>query len=282
MMIEMVENMRQKKWTSLLGILLLVGGCCCGAGKPMLSALAHESSGVQQTGTREFALWSQETDIYEEMSRNSTISGTGVKYGICYVLEVCGDWCYIESGSVRGFVETETLIFGEEAKTLADELKQVQDEQKADESGRYQYALDVSNLNEDVGEWLKESAEKKSEREFLVSYALEFVGSSYVWGSTDLEVGTDCSGYVQSIYAAFDYELPRTVKEQARAGEQITMEEALPGDLVFYGVEEVYHVAIYLGNEKVVHAMNEETGIVISDVYSDHVSFAVRLIAEEE
>lgn len=260
---------------------MLFGSCFCLAENLVMPVMAQESMITQEKGAREFALWCEETNIYEKMSLDSSVSGIGRKYGICYVLAENGNWCYIESGSIRGFVEKDTLLIGEEATALTEELKQIQQAQRADEDGRYQYTLDVENLDEEVSDWLKESGEKETTRDFLVSYALEFVGQSYVWGSTNLEEGVDCSGYVQSIYAAYDYDLPRTVKEQAKIGTRIAIDDAMPGDLIFYGYgEQVYHVAISVGNEKIVHAMNEETGIVVSDISSDHAAFAVRLIED--
>lgn len=260
---------------------MLFGSCFCLTGNLVMPVMAQESGKEQSQGIREYALWCEETNIYEKRSSDSSISGVGRKYGTCYVLEEDGNWCYVESGSIRGFVEKDTLVVGEKAAELAEKLDRIQKEQKADVSGRYQYVLAVEDLDEDVSDWLKESGERKTTREFLVSYALEFVGHSYVWGSTDLEEGVDCSGYVQSIYAAYEYDLPRTVKEQAKTGTRIAIDDVVPGDLIFYGYEEdVYHVAIYIGNEKIVHAMNEETGIVISDIDSDHAAFAVRLIED--
>ena len=70
-------------------------------------------------------------------------------------------------------------------------------------------------------------------RQEIVDFALQFVGNPYVWGGTSLTNGADCSGFVQSIYKQFGISLPRVAADQANAGTRISVEEALPGDLIF-------------------------------------------------
>ena len=94
----------------------------------------------------------------------------------------------------------------------------------------------------------------------------------------------DCSGFAQQIFANFGYALPRTSRQQAKAGTRIPVREAKPGDLLFYQRESgfIYHVMIYLGDGKVIHAGSEATGILISDFnYEKSTEFAVRVIPEE-
>lgn len=86
----------------------------------------------------------------------------------------------------------------------------------------------------------------------VVSYAMQFVGNPYVWGGTSLTSGADCSGFVQSVYAAFGVSLPRTSYAQMNAGYEVSYSSAQPGDLICYGG----HVAIYIGNGQIVHASN--------------------------
>lgn len=86
----------------------------------------------------------------------------------------------------------------------------------------------------------------------VANYALQFVGNPYVWGGTSLTGGADCSGFVQSVYAAFGVSLPRTSYAQMSAGYEVSYSEAQPGDLICYGG----HIAIYIGNGQIVHASN--------------------------
>ena len=105
-----------------------------------------------------------------------------------------------------------------------------------------------------------------------------------MWGGTSLTNGADCSGFVQQIFANFGYTLPRTSREQANAGEKISLEEARPGDLVFYQRDNgyIYHVMIYMGDGKVIHASSSTTGIIVSDYnYSRSTGYAVRVIQED-
>lgn len=105
----------------------------------------------------------------------------------------------------------------------------------------------------------------------VVTYALQFVGNPYKYGGTSLTNGADCSGFVQSVYEYFDYNLSRTSKEQAKTAgyKDVSLKESelQQGDLIFYANSNgiVYHVAIYIGEGKIVHAANAKKGITISE-----------------
>ena len=72
------------------------------------------------------------------------------------------------------------------------------------------------------------------EQNAIVEYAMQFLGNPYVWGGTDLEHGTDCSGFTQGVYAHFGYSLPRTTYSQVNTGTEIgSLADAQPGDLLF-------------------------------------------------
>ena len=99
----------------------------------------------------------------------------------------------------------------------------------------------------------------------LVNYAMQFVGNPYVWGGTSLTNGADCSGFVQSVYAAFGYSLPRVAASQAGCGVEVSLSDLQPGDLLFYSYDgSIGHVAIYAGGGTVVHASNSRDGIKTS------------------
>ena len=95
----------------------------------------------------------------------------------------------------------------------------------------------------------------------VVDYATQFVGNPYVWGGTSLTGGADCSGFTQSVYNNFGVSIPRTSYEQQNAGREVSYSDAQAGDLICYGG----HVAIYMGDGKIVHASNSRDGIKISD-----------------
>ena len=91
----------------------------------------------------------------------------------------------------------------------------------------------------------------------IAQYACQFVGNPYVPGGTSLTNGADCSGFTQSVYRVYGYSLPRNSSSQRSAGREVSYEEAQPGDLICYAG----HVAIYLGNGRIVHASSVKTGI---------------------
>lgn len=94
----------------------------------------------------------------------------------------------------------------------------------------------------------------------IAIYACGFIGNPYVSGGTSLTNGADCSGFTQSIYKAFGYSIPRTSYSQRSAGKEVSYSQAQPGDIICYAG----HVAIYIGNGKIVHASTAKTGIKIS------------------
>ncbi len=91
----------------------------------------------------------------------------------------------------------------------------------------------------------------------VVAYASQFVGNAYVWGGTSLTDGIDCSGFTQAVFAHFGISLPRTSGEQRSAGQEVSYENAQAGDIICYAG----HVAIYMGNGKIVHASSPTNGI---------------------
>lgn len=119
-----------------------------------------------------------------------------------------------------------------------------------------------------------EGSEKGAE---AAGYALEFVGNPYEWGGDSLTEGCDCSGFTMRVYEQFGVALPHSSKGQKEMGEEVVgLENALPGDLLFY--EEPAHVAIYVGEGKVVHAW-PGTGVCVSEADFDEVA-AIRRVVE--
>lgn len=90
-----------------------------------------------------------------------------------------------------------------------------------------------------------------------VAFARQQLGVPYIWGGDGpAEGGFDCSGLTRAAYATAGVTIPRTADLQWRAGPAIPIGQALqPGDLLFYGtVTKATHVALYVGDSRVIHA----------------------------
>ena len=102
-------------------------------------------------------------------------------------------------------------------------------------------------------------------RTAIVAYAKQFLGNKYVYGGTSLTTGADCSGFTQAIFAHFGITTGRTSRDQAQNVRTIAISSVQPGDLLFYGSgSNITHVAIYIGDGKVIHSSNQRTGVIIS------------------
>ncbi|MFR3960990.1 C40 family peptidase [Eubacterium ventriosum] len=113
------------------------------------------------------------------------------------------------------------------------------------------------------------SLPKEGEAAEFLKYATQFLGNRYVWGGTSLTSGADCSGFTMSLFKKFGYSLSRTAAEQAYNGKAVKSNKLKPGDLVFYHTDRknknrISHVAIYIGDGKILHSANKTQGVIIS------------------
>lgn len=143
-------------------------------------------------------------------------------------------------------------------------------------------AQEIKEETTRIREEAQEAARKKAEeearkaeqarvehRENIAQFAVQFVGNPYVYGGTSLTNGADCSGFVMSVFKEFGYDLPRVAAAQYEASQKKDISQMETGDLVFYGAGGINHVALYIGDGKVVHALNSNKGIVITDYNYD-------------
>jgi cell wall-associated NlpC family hydrolase len=101
----------------------------------------------------------------------------------------------------------------------------------------------------------------------VVASAKKYLGTPYAFGSTDPGRGLDCSAFVQRTFADLGIQLPRLSREQAAAGTPVaSLAEARPGDVLAFD-KPVDHVAIYLGNNKMIAAPKAGDHVKIQSVY---------------
>ncbi len=99
----------------------------------------------------------------------------------------------------------------------------------------------------------------------------QYVGYRYVYGGTSPSKGWDCSGFTQYVFKKhFGINIGRTSGEQASRGTSVSKNsrsEWKPGDLLFYKEKgRICHVAIYLGNGQMIHALNARHNTLNQDV----------------
>lgn len=104
-----------------------------------------------------------------------------------------------------------------------------------------------------------------------VSVLTQYVGKTYKYGGTSVTNGWDCSGFTKYVFAKhFGVNLNRTTVEQAGQGTAVSKNDRSswkPGDLLFYKENgRISHVAIYLGNGQMIHALNEKYDTLIQGV----------------
>lgn len=188
-------------------------------------------------------------NVRAKAGTNSSVV-TQIPMGLTFeVLEEQNDWIKISVGEKTGYVSADYV----DIKTDFKRAISIEEEQE------------IIKLDKESKE-AQENKQISSFRQQIVSYALRFLGNPYVWGGTSLTRGADCSGFTQSVMKNFGIYIPRTSREQARGGKQVSMDRLQPGDLIFYrknGV--VNHVAMYIGNGKVVGAASRREGIVIKN-----------------
>ena len=105
----------------------------------------------------------------------------------------------------------------------------------------------------------------------MINTAMSFLNCPYRLGG-NTRAGIDCSGLVKKSFGAVGVELPRTSRAQALIGEPISLTNLLPGDLVFFkkrSRRQISHVAIYIGDGKILHATHKGGKVMIDSLEDD-------------
>lgn len=106
----------------------------------------------------------------------------------------------------------------------------------------------------------------------LIETGKDYIGVPYLYGApAGATYAFDCSSFTQYIFKAFDVELPRTSSAQAKAGEKVSKAYLSVGDLVFFNTngKSISHVAIYAGNNKMIHSSSSK-GVTVSNMNTSY------------
>jgi cell wall-associated NlpC family hydrolase len=99
----------------------------------------------------------------------------------------------------------------------------------------------------------------------LVRTAEQFLGLHYLWGGLSAW-GYDCSGLTWAVYRAHGITIPRDADAQFAAGTPVSTGKLLPGDLLFYEHPVVGHVAMYIGDDRMIEAPNSASEVRVVPV----------------
>ncbi len=106
----------------------------------------------------------------------------------------------------------------------------------------------------------------------VISTANKYVGTKYRSGGTSPSTGFDAAGFVRFVFARLGVILPRTSRNQARVGEELRADwhAIAPGDLVMFQDEGgINHVAIYVGQSRIVHSSETGGGVRYDDLTTE-------------
>lgn len=192
-------------------------------------------------------------------------------------------WVKVSIEEGEGYVSTDYVGLSTEYK-YGETVEEEQARLAAEEAERQQAAAAAAAAAEKEKSTKGKDKDKSSSKESgssksysspsggggssVAGYACQFVGNPYVYGGTSLTNGADCSGFTMRIFEHFGVSTGRTSRDQASNGKQISLSEIQPGDLLFYASgKTINHVALYIGDGKIIHASTSKTGIIISNAY---------------
>ena len=203
-------------------------------------------------------------------------------------------WVGVSVSEGDGYVSSDYVELSTEytyAESRAEEkarLKKEEEERKAaEEAARKKeeaHAAASSSSSSSSSSGSSSSSSSSSEKSYsapsgssgssVANYACQFIGNPYVYGGSSLTNGTDCSGFVMSVYGAFGVSLPHRSSALRSVGYGVSTSDMQPGDIVCYSG----HVGIYVGNNTIVHASNPSSGIKLTSPANYRTILAVRRI----
>lgn len=211
--------------------------------------------------------------VNAEPTEESASVGKVYQDSVLDILVRAEQWTKVSSGNIVGYIRTEQLMSETaalvHAKALMEKKNPLANSQTVNHETIFADLPVGETVEEEVGRLAAEEAARiaaeeaarRTKGQTVVDYAKQFLGNPYVYGGTSLTRGTDCSGFVMSVYAKFGFSLPHSSYGQRSVGRGVSYSEAQPGDIICYPG----HVGIYVGDGLIVHASDERSGIKISN-----------------
>lgn len=206
--------------------------------------------------------------VRKEPTTESSILGMVPMADELLVLEETEGWVKVDVEEGIGWVSADYVILHsefvqaeskeEEAARLA---KEAEERKRAQAAAAAKAAKSKENSSSSQSTTTYSVSGGSEMGTAVAQYALQFVGNPYVYGGSSLTNGTDCSGFVMSVYANFGVSLPHSSASDRSQGYGVDgLANAQPGDIICYSG----HVGLYIGNGQIVHASNSKTGIIVS------------------